>query len=855
MTRPRFFDPLALPMVGRDEVLATGMAAIAERLGCLTVHGEPLVGTTRVTLELARRGEGAGRRVIWADGPGADGVQDALLSAGLPGNIEAAGRRCPLLVVSDQADLQTRERWATSLRGHDALVLCPGGDPTRTPSIALQRLTDADAASMARSIRPDLDDDQLAWLVDLADGLPGAIVALAPDAGAERVGIEGRLREVVADRLEPIDGLDVNIVRWCAVLERFDGEAVSNLSGVSADDVDAVIVDLVGCGLLRRDGGSPLLSFAHRLCARVLAARTARSDGRLIAVAPAATPLDDEAYRALTIQRARLAETAVRDLRWDDALFHADRAAMQSRPGLTADGRGRLEVARADACEALLQLPSAEAAYREAAIRLRREGDEDGARRAEARAHAMSVRVWRQGASAGVDSTCRTRPRGDDDLTPTELVEHARQALDLDCDFVAAREYVARARQAPAGLPVDQALALELVEIDLAYRTSLDPAHLRRMEELMARAVEERVSKPLALAAASLVTAIASGAGDLETAGRVLDAARSGLRRLNAPLEIQFVEASYGENAAEAGRVREMRDLLQSMKEHDTDYGQINHCFFIETHLDRVIGRFAHVFGRAADMLQTGLRPLDTWSLIIDYLMCGVALGQRDLDRLPDVQAFLAWPALPRIPLLYKHSFVVSAAEAALPPGPSYWAEQFANVDAFGLPRLTGMRHMAEGFASQSATARVDAFRSAAQTFARARMPWWEARAWLESGRSDAAAQTAADDLLQAHRIFVELETPGWRELTEKELRERGTRWSSKAPKGPRGLSAREVEVLRELASGQTNAEIARRLVLSENTVARHLTRIYKRLGVTGRVEAITTAHALLDDPDGGLPG
>src|SRR5207302_11299178 len=40
----------------------------------------------------------------------------------------------------------------------------------------------------------------------------------------------------------------------------------------------------------------------------------------------------------------------------------------------------------------------------------------------------------------------------------------------------------------------------------------------------------------------------------------------------------------------------------------------------------------------------------------------------------------------------------------------------------------------------------------------------------------------------------------------------------------PAGLTAREVEVLRLVAKGLTNAEVAQKLVLSEKTVAHHLT-------------------------------
>ncbi len=68
----------------------------------------------------------------------------------------------------------------------------------------------------------------------------------------------------------------------------------------------------------------------------------------------------------------------------------------------------------------------------------------------------------------------------------------------------------------------------------------------------------------------------------------------------------------------------------------------------------------------------------------------------------------------------------------------------------------------------------------------------------------------------------------------------------SPAPKTPDqfpgGLSAREVEVLRLLAAGLPNAEIAERLFLSEHTIRAHLRRIYSKLGLTTRAEAIRFA-------------
>jgi len=58
----------------------------------------------------------------------------------------------------------------------------------------------------------------------------------------------------------------------------------------------------------------------------------------------------------------------------------------------------------------------------------------------------------------------------------------------------------------------------------------------------------------------------------------------------------------------------------------------------------------------------------------------------------------------------------------------------------------------------------------------------------------------------------------------------------------PGGLTPREVEVLRLVATGATNREVADRLIISEKTVARHVSNIFTRLGVTSRAAA--TAYA-----------
>ena len=58
----------------------------------------------------------------------------------------------------------------------------------------------------------------------------------------------------------------------------------------------------------------------------------------------------------------------------------------------------------------------------------------------------------------------------------------------------------------------------------------------------------------------------------------------------------------------------------------------------------------------------------------------------------------------------------------------------------------------------------------------------------------------------------------------------------------PDGVTEREVEVLRLVATGRSNRDIAAALFLSERTVARHLSNIFTKIGVSSRSAA--TAYA-----------
>ena len=64
-------------------------------------------------------------------------------------------------------------------------------------------------------------------------------------------------------------------------------------------------------------------------------------------------------------------------------------------------------------------------------------------------------------------------------------------------------------------------------------------------------------------------------------------------------------------------------------------------------------------------------------------------------------------------------------------------------------------------------------------------------------------------------------------------------------------LTSREVEILRALADGLSNKQIARQFWLSEQTVKYHLTNTYRKLAVRSRTDAVRHAyeHGLIENP------
>jgi DNA-binding NarL/FixJ family response regulator len=115
----------------------------------------------------------------------------------------------------------------------------------------------------------------------------------------------------------------------------------------------------------------------------------------------------------------------------------------------------------------------------------------------------------------------------------------------------------------------------------------------------------------------------------------------------------------------------------------------------------------------------------------------------------------------------------------------------------------------------------------------------------LQIGASGFLLKTAPpEDLLTAVRVVSRGEALLSPSVTRRVIQE-VTRRQRRAPRSPdlNRLTQRELEVLRLLAEGRSNAEIAAELFLSEATVKTHTSSILSKLGLRDRVQVVIFAY------------
>jgi DNA-binding CsgD family transcriptional regulator len=168
------------------------------------------------------------------------------------------------------------------------------------------------------------------------------------------------------------------------------------------------------------------------------------------------------------------------------------------------------------------------------------------------------------------------------------------------------------------------------------------------------------------------------------------------------------------------------------------------------------------------------------------------------------------------------------------------YADELAGIaSAFGNPAVQAMAAYAAANIALSSGNVEDALGQARESsrlwsdigspYEAARARVLVARALRELGDQD----SAAGELAVARRAFAEVgAAPAVDDVDRLPGRSR-----------PGGLTEREVEVLRLVAEGRSNHDIARELVLSQKTVERHLSNIFTKLDVPSRTAAAAYAH------------
>jgi len=131
-------------------------------------------------------------------------------------------------------------------------------------------------------------------------------------------------------------------------------------------------------------------------------------------------------------------------------------------------------------------------------------------------------------------------------------------------------------------------------------------------------------------------------------------------------------------------------------------------------------------------------------------------------------------------------------------------------------------------------------FEDALRLFYAAEWPFQAGRTALNYGERLRRAGRRLDARAQLHtalEIFNRLGAQVWAEQAESELRATGERLRRRDPTAAEQLTAQELQIALAVARGATNREAAAALFLSHKTIERHLSHIYRKLGVRSRTE------------------
>lgn len=263
--------------------------------------------------------------------------------------------------------------------------------------------------------------------------------------------------------------------------------------------------------------------------------------------------------------------------------------------------------------------------------------------------------------------------------------------------------------------------------------------------------------------------------------------------------------------------------------------GAAGGAFYLQAELRRLRGEFAEAedsFRRASQLgwsPQPGLAQLRLAQGQVDAAEAAIQrVLSEPLDRANRAKALAA-----RVEIALRAEDVRGARAAA---------DELATMAAeIGAPYLDALSTQSSGgvlLAEGDARAALATLRRAWSTWRRLEAPYEAAQVRVQVGLAcrELGDEDTAEMELDAARVAFD-------QLGAVPDRARVDDLSKTPPRpGAGGLTAREVEVLGLVARGKTNRAIAAELVISEKTVARHVSNIFTKLGVSSRAAA--TAYA-----------
>ncbi|MFC5266116.1 ATP-binding protein [Kribbella qitaiheensis] len=305
------------------------------------------------------------------------------------------------------------------------------------------------------------------------------------------------------------------------------------------------------------------------------------------------------------------------------------------------------------------------------------------------------------------------------------------------------------------------------------------------------------------------------------------------------------------------GRFAELAECLDAGLEFTREHGIWAHSYDLEVHqaqLDLRLGRW--------DTAETRLRRLvassDDPGMFAVYsrpVLARLMLRQDESVEAEDMLAASwkrAWAQESLIGVLYAG---VGGAEWTWLSGRRDVAEQlYKTATEQSIPVGLGFIVGEFYYYLWRAGLDIEPFEGCAEVYAAAmRGDWERAVALTEDPYEQALFKAGSDDVEATTQAIWALDELGARpaaRLARAELAKLGVKRLPRRPaaatrSNPAGLTARQVDVLRLLAAGRSNNEIAAELVLSVRTVDHHVSAILLKLGVPTRRQAASTAASL----------